>query len=124
MIGEVCVSTFPFYDNKSRKMGYKNRPILVIGQADAGDYVALPISRVTRKENLDAYFDVEIQPKDFPLTGIHATSYIRTHKQQTVHKGEITRKIVDFKGEYRESYNEIINKVEEFQKKLIENAKA
>lgn len=123
MTGKVCVSTFPYYDIGKCKMAYKNRPILVIGKADEGDYVVLPISRVTRKENLDSYYDVEIQPEDVPLTGISSTSYIRTHKQQTVHKKEITKSIVDFREEYPKIYNEVIDKVAEFQKKLIKDAK-
>ena len=47
MIGMVCTSVFQYYDSSQKKMAFKGRPILVIGKADAGDYVALPISEPT-----------------------------------------------------------------------------
>lgn len=50
------------------------------------------------------------------------TSYIRTHKQSVVHAGELTREIVDFRGEYPDIYVDALAKMEEFQKKIISNA--
>lgn len=47
MTGKAYVSTFQYYDVRSKKMSFKSRPVLVIGQADASDYAVLPISRVT-----------------------------------------------------------------------------
>ena len=49
-------------------------------------------------------------------------SYIRTHKQSVVHAGELTREIVDFKKEYPDKYVDVIAKMEEFQKSIIDNA--
>ena len=72
MIGKAYVSTFPFYNNRSHKMDFKSRPVLIVGQADLTDYVILPISRVTNKDNIDSDYDFEItkQPNTMSLDDI------------------------------------------------------
>ncbi len=103
-------------------MEFKNRPILIVGQADSTDYVVLPISRVTNFANLDNNYDVPIEPSDVPLMNLKQRSYVRTHKQCVIHLGELTKEIVDFKNEYPDIYINIIAKMEAFQKHLIDNA--
>ena len=103
-------------------MEFKNRPILIVGQADSTDYVVLPISRVTNFANLDNNYDVPIEPSDVPLMNLKQRSYVRTHKQCVIHLGELTKEIVDFKNEYPDIYINIIAKTEAFQKHLIDNA--
>ena len=122
MIGKAYISTFQFYDSRKQKMSFKSRPALIIGQADTTDYVILPISRVTNQNNLDTYYDVRLESIDVPLMKLTQTSYVRTHKQAVVHLGELTKEIVDFKTEYEDLYIEILSKVEEFQKDLINKA--
>ncbi len=58
MIGKAYWATFKYYDSSLHKMAFKKRPILIIGQADEKDYVVLPISRVTKKENLDSHVSI------------------------------------------------------------------
>lgn len=122
MIGKAYVSTFQFYDNRNHRMSFKNRPVLIVGQADATDYVILPISRVTNSANLDMDYDFKVEPQDVPMMNLTQTSYIRTHKQAIVHARELTREIVDFKNVYPDKYIDVIAKMEEFQKKVIDNA--
>ena len=122
MIGKAYVSTFQFYNNHTHKMEFKNRPILIVGQADSTVYVVLPISRVTNFANLDNNYDVPIEPSDVPLMNLKQRSYVRTHKQCVIHLGELTKEIVDFKNEYPDIYINIIAKMEAFQKHLIDNA--
>lgn len=122
MIGKAYVSTFQFYNNRTHRMEFKNRPVLIVGQADATDYVILPISRVTNSANLDVDYDFPIEPQDVPLMNLKQTSYIRTHKQSVVHSGELTREIVDFRKEYSDKYFDVIAKMKEFQKNIIDNA--
>ncbi len=81
MIGEAYWATFKYFDMKSNKMAFKKRPVLIIGKADKKDWVVLPVSRVTRKENLDLYYDFEINVSDYPKMPLKQTSYVRTHKQ-------------------------------------------
>lgn len=122
MTGKAYVSTFQYYDIRSKKMSFKSRPVLVIGQADTSDYVVLPISRVTNKANLDDYYDVPIDPTDAPKMNLKQLSYVRTYKQTVVNAASLTKEIIDFRTEYEEIYLKILSKVEEFQSDLIKNA--
>lgn len=122
MIGKAYWATFKYYDISRNKMAFKKRPVLIIGQADARDYVVLPISRVTKKENLDSHYDFKIQVADYPSLSLKATSYIRTHKQAIANEGEFADCIADFKEEYSDAYLSVLALVEEFQKELISKA--
>lgn len=122
MIGRLYTSVFPFYDNQLHKMSYKSRPVLIVGQADQNDYVILPVSRVTNQNNLDHYYDVPLEPKNYPLTNLKQRSFVRTHKQCTIHQAELVKDIMDFRNTYPDTYLDIILKMEEFQKNLISKA--
>lgn len=123
MIGCMCISIFPYYDIKSHANGFKKRPVLVIGQADSGDYVCLPISRVTRSEHIDAVYDVAVSPDVVPLANLSQISYIRTHKQTVINKAALAKVVVDFKTEYAGIFQEVISKVETFQAIMIKQAR-
>lgn len=122
MIGKAYVSIFKYYDNIKGKMSFKNRPVLIVGKADNTDYIVLPISRVTKRENLDEYYDVLLNPDAVPKLNLTQYSYVRTHKQSVVNIVELYREITDFKKDYMDIYLDIISKMEEFQKNLIDNA--
>lgn len=122
MIGKAYISTFKYFDNRTHRMAFKNRPVLIVGQADSSDYIILPVSRITNQGNVDSYYDVSIEPADVPLMNLTQRSYIRSHKQSVVRLGELTREIVDFRKEYEDIYLDVISKMEEFQKNLIINA--
>lgn len=122
MIGKAYWAIFKYYDNIAHRMAFKKRPVLIIGQADESDYVVLPISRVTHREHIDQKYDFELQVSSYPKLSLKATSYIRTHKQSVANVGELADEIADFKNEYPDAYIEVIVLVEEFQKKLIEEA--
>lgn len=122
MIGKAYVSIFKYYDNIRGKMSFKKRPVLIVGKADNTDYIVLPISRVTKRENLDEYYDVLLNPDAVPKFNLTQYSYVRTHKQSVVNIVELYREITDFKKDYMDIYLDIISKMEEFQKNLIDNA--
>lgn len=122
MIGKAYVSTFPFYDSRTRKMSFKSRPVLIVGKADSDDYIVLPISRVTNTANLDSNYDLMLDPIKVPMMNLKQCSYVRTHKQSVIHAKELTKEIVDFKNVYEDIYLEIISKMEEFQKALVLDA--
>ena len=121
MIGWYCIAIFPYYNASARKMGFKKRPICIIGKADSSDYITLPISKVSHKENIDGEFDIEIMSQDYPLMKLKVDSYIRTHKQTVTHKAEIVSYITNMKEEYSELWIEILSRVEVFQKKMIDS---
>lgn len=122
MIGEAYWAIFKYYDSSTHRMAFKKRPVLIIGKADESDYVVLPISRVTRQEHIDQQYDYEMQVADYPKLSLKATSYIRTHKQSIANIGELANQITDFKNEYPDAYVEVIALVEEFQKRLLDEA--
>ncbi len=119
MIGCMCISVFPYYNNKTHTNGFKKRPVLVIGQADGGDYVCLPVSRITQSEHIDKIYDIEINPTTVPLANLKQRSYIRTHKQSVVHKAALVKPVVDFKIEYANVFQEVLDKVELFQTTML-----
>ena len=125
MIGMICISAFQYYDSAKHRMAFKGRPVLVIGKADTGDYVVLPISRVTKRENLDMHYDYEMKPETYAKSALQlsAISYVRTHKQTVLNDGEITKQVINLKSEFPKVYAEIIDLVEEFQKDLIVKAR-
>ena len=122
MIGKAYVSIFKYYDSAKAKMSLKKRPVLIVGKADDTDYIVLPISRVSKRENLDEYYDVLLSPDAVPKLNLTQHSYVRTHKQSVVNIVELYREITDFKKDYMDIYPDIISKMEEFQKNLIDKA--
>ena len=122
MIGKAYVSIFKYYHNAKAKMSFKKRPVLIVGKADDTDYIVLPISRVSKRENLDEYYDVLLSPDAVPKLNLTQHSYVRTHKQSVVNIVELYREITDFKKDYMDIYLDIISKMEEFQKNLIDKA--
>lgn len=122
MIGKAYWATFKYYDSSLHKMAFKKRPILIIGRADEKDYIVLPISRITKKEHLDLYYDFEMKVSKYPALTLKETSYIRTHKQTVVNEGELADCIADFREEYPDAYISVLALVEEFQKELVNEA--
>ena len=104
-------------------MSFKNRPVLIIGQADDRDFVVLPISTVSKKEFLDAVYDVRISPTNFQAMNLKQDSYIRTHKQTVINQTEISYDIVDFKKLYPDKFSKILDKVRDFQEKMIRTSR-
>ena len=122
MIGKIYSTVFPYYDSKSQKNSFKKRPVLIIGGPRNNDYTVLPISTVTKKANLDSEYDLEINPANYPLLHLDKLSYVRVHKQTTVHKVSLTSLIGDMKTEYADLYLNVLEKLEEFNKITIDNA--
>lgn len=88
--GDIVLSTIDYYDLNSNKRKFKNRPCMVVGVSDErGDYVVLPISTITKKENIDPNYDIKVDMSDFPDLFLNNDSYVRTHKQMVVHRGSI-----------------------------------
>ncbi|MCM1269966.1 MAG: hypothetical protein NC247_04980 [Ruminococcus flavefaciens] len=123
MIGFLCNVLLPYYDKSMKKMSYKNRPALVIGKADGEDYNILPVSRVTNRLYLDAVYDVPVDPKIYPNSKLTAYSYIRVHKQTAANKSRM-RIISNFKEEYPDLFLAVLQKLEEYNKNLIDDTLA
>ena len=122
MIGKIYSSVIPFYNSATGNNSYKKRPVLIIGGPRNNDYTILPISTVSKKENLDMDYDIKVEPGVYPLLNLTQVSYIRTHKQTTVHRAALTSQIGDLKESYTELYLKVLEKLEEFNKNTLNNA--
>lgn len=122
MIGKVWTSLTKCYDVRDRRNKVKARPVLIISELRNNDYTVLPVSSVTKKENLDNDFDVEISPAKYPLLNINHISYVRTHKQLTVHMASLGKEISDLKKEYPDLFLDIMSKREQWNRLIDEKA--
>lgn len=122
MIGKIYSSVTPFYDSKKGINSFKCRPVLIISGPRNNDYTVLPISTVTRREHIDSEYDIKVEPIKYPKLNLHRISYIRTHKQTTVHQASLTREISDLKAEYEDLYLSVLEKLENFNKLVLKNA--
>ena len=121
-IGEIRWIITPFFNTKTGKMDFKQRPALILAQADGGDYTALPISSISRKENRSPEYDIEIDPAQYPLLHLSTVSYVRTHKQTVVHTAEISNCVGNVKNDYGDLYLLILEKREQFSNEITEQA--
>ncbi len=93
MIGKIYSSVTPFYDSKKGMNSFKRRPVLIINGPRNNDYTVLPVSTVTHTEHIDSEYDVRVEPDKYPKLNLNRISYIRTHKQTTVHRASLTKEI-------------------------------
>lgn len=105
-------------------MQIKSRPALVIAQADAKDYIILPVSSVSKRKNLDPIYDVEIDPSVYPRLHLKNISYVRAHKQAVIHSADFSDRISDMKYEYPDLYEDILKKREMFSNEISKQARA
>ena len=111
MIGKLYTCTVEYYNAKERRLAWKGRPILIIGEPRNNDYTVLPVSTISKKENLDVGFDIEINPAVYSALGLNKVSYVRTHKQMTVHYAKLGHFIGDLRSHYPELFEEIMQKL-------------
>lgn len=122
MIGKICKAITPFFDQNIGRMAYKARPALVLANADSGDFVILPVSSISHKNNIDPVYDVEIDPELYPNLNLKKVSYVRTHKQTIVNRACLQDEIGDLKTEYKDLFLDILEKRESFSKVITEQA--
>lgn len=122
MIGKIYSSVTPFYDSAKGTNSFKRRPVLIISGPRNNDYTVLPVSTITHKEHVDPDYDVKVEPVEYPKLNLNRTSYIRTHKQTVVHQASLVRQIGDLKTEYEELYLSVLEKLEDFNKMVLNHA--
>lgn len=122
MIGYIYTTTCKYYDNKQHRLAIKSRPVLIIGGPRNNDYTVLPISSVSIKANIDAKYDIKIDPTSYPHLNLTKTSYIRTHKVFAVHKAELYKEICNLKQLEPNLYRLVIEKFKQWSAEIIDNA--
>lgn len=123
MIGKIYTARFQFYNNKTQKMDFKLRPVLIIGKPDNGDYNVLPISSIPIERNINTYYDIKIDKKKYNLLNLSKDiSYIRTSKQSTLHYKVLDKEISDLKKLYPDLFELAINRFAKYSNTIKEIA--
>lgn len=119
MIGKVYITAVNFYDVKSNTVRRKTRPVLVVGGPNENDYTVLPISSISNRANLNAYYDILVPTHDQSILNLRRECFIRTHKQMPVHAAELIHEIGNMKRDCHDLYADVLSKMDEFQKEII-----
>lgn len=122
MVGKIYTSVMPYYDAITKSTMFKGRPVLIFEDARNDDYTVLPISKVSKKQYLDSVYDVEVKQADYHNLKLTCDSYIRVHKQTTVHKTMFRCKISDLKYEYEDLYLSVLELLEQCNNELMSGA--
>lgn len=123
-IGQIRKAYTLYYDKELGKNSIKFRPVLILAKADEKDYVVLPISRITNQRNRDNRYDIKITPDEYPLLNLKDVSYVRTHKQLMINSADIGDVISDIKSIYEDLYIDILQRRDEFNDVINEQALA
>lgn len=122
MIGKIYSILTPYYDSATKKHSMKCRPALIISNERNNDYTILPLSTISRKENIDCEYDIKVDISIYTCLGLKKDCYIRTHKQQTAHKAEIGLMIGDLKANYPELFDDVMLHLAQFNEELFNRA--
>ena len=121
MIGKIYISVVDYYDIKTSCTKRKQRPVLIISGPHNNDYTVLPISTISKSENIDPLYDIEVIPDQYPLLGLKRRSFLRTHKQTPIHKASLVREIGDIKANYPDLYMDVLAKWEQFHLEICDS---
>ena len=113
-----------FYDVKNQKNSIKARPVLILSNVRNNDCTVLPISTISNTQNIDLDYDIEVNPQIYQKLNLKKMSYIRTHKRIYLHQASVdkTKILGDIKNDYPDLFLEILEKMEKFNKEILENA--
>ncbi|WP_335995238.1 hypothetical protein [Fusobacterium polymorphum] len=123
MIGKIYVSMVEFYDVRNQKTSIKARPVSILSDMRNNDFTVLPISTINKPQNIDIEYDIELNPQIYQKINLNKVSYIRTHKRVYLHQANIdkTKILGDIKNDYPDLFLKILEKMEKFNKEILEN---
>ena len=112
-----------FYDARNQKTSIKARLVLILSDMRNNDFTVLPISTIPNPLNIDVDYDIEINPQIFQKLNLNKISYVRTHKRIYLHQASIdkTKILGDIKNDYPDLFSKILEKMEKFNKEILEN---
>lgn len=122
MIGKVYLSIVDYYNVKTGRTERKSRPVLVIGGPRNNDYTVLPISTISKRQNVDPKFDVLVDPSSRSVLMLNRECFIRTHKQMPLHQASLYKELSNMKDSLPDLYLQAISLMEEYQQNLLDNA--
>lgn len=122
MIGKIYSCFVDYYDIRLEATRRKQRPVLIVGGPRNNDYTVLPISTISRRENLDEEYDILIRPELRQQLKLPKECYIRTHKQTTIHRASFYALKGDLKKIDENMYLIALVKMERYQNYLMYQA--
>lgn len=112
-IGSIYWISVPYYDKNAGKDSFKYRPAFILHESDADEYNVLPVSRCNNTYYYNPEYDVPIKLKE--------KSYIRVHKQTTVHITKIGKKVCNVKNDFSSTYDEVIAKYQKYYNEIVKD---
>ena len=86
------------------------------------DYTVLPVSTISRPENRDTEYDIEIDATMYPNLHFDKNCFIRTHKQTTVHRAELRKEVSDLKASYPDLFDDVMLHLNKYNEVICNNA--
>ncbi|EHI74701.1 Uncharacterized protein conserved in bacteria [Streptococcus criceti] len=119
LIGTIKSSRMPYYDNMSKSIRFKARPVLILkAERELGlsDFTVLPISSVSFKKNINPAYDVEITKQLYPQLNLtKEICYIRCGKIMTINKKDLAvDTISNLKQTYPDLWQVIIDRTKTY----------
>ena len=123
MIGKIYISMVEFYDVRNQKTSIKARPVLILSNVRNNDFTVLPISTISKTQNIDIEYDIELNPQIYQKMNLNKVPYVRIHKRTYLHQANIdkTKILGDIKNDYPDLFLKILEKMEKFNKEILEN---
>ena len=122
MIGKVYMTSVDYYDIRTKTTRRKSRPVLVVGGPRNNDYTVLPISTISRRQNLDPDYDILVDAPERAVLSLDKECFIRTHKQTPVHQAQLVRYLGDMRTDLPDLYLDAISRMEQNQAEIVNNA--
>lgn len=122
-IGKVYTASTEYYDSKTGLTQRKGRPVLVVGGPKNNDYSVLPISTITKRENVDPDYDIYVDVELRGILSLDRECFIRTHKQMPLHRGSIFKELGNMKDNAPDLYQDVLMRMERFQKEILAQAR-
>lgn len=123
MIGKLYTASLQYFDVRTGTQRFKGRPVLIISEARNNDYTVLPVSTISKRENLDGEYDIEINPAQYPKLKLKKQCFIRAHKQTLVHRASLYQEIADMKAAEPELYALVLKKLEQWNHYILRQAR-
>ena len=122
MIGKVYLTYVDYYDAKTKTTRKKARPVLVVSGPRNDDYTVLPISTISKRQNLDSDYDILVDAAERTVLSLDKECFIRTHKQTPMHQAQLIKCLGDMRTDLPDLYLDAISRMEQFQAEVLNNA--
>lgn len=119
MIGKVYLTYMDYFDIRTKTTRKKSRPVLVVGGPRNDDYTVLPISTISKRQNLDPDYDILVDATERAVLSLDKECFIRTHKQTPAHQAQLIKCLGDMRTDLPDLYLDAVSRMEQFQEEIV-----